>query len=227
MICDPCLDRTAGRDEAAAALCCSSSEPRRLHALMDFETELGFYTASFILICFRLPPLKITASLWQTNAPGAKISSSTAAIAHRARAGALRKKSFQRRRRQSGERPRGADSVSHTAIHQPSAPHTAPPAALTRKERRSGGAEGGVDGALWPRTAMSIHRAFYHPLIQRSGSPVATTLRASGGCVAVGGRPGEVLLRHVRRQRTGAVVAVAGVVWVGGQGLMAHALLAP
>lgn len=143
MICDPCLDRTPGQDEAAATLCRSFSEARRLHALMDFETELGFYTASFILICFRLPPLKITASLWQTNAPGAKISSSTAAIAHRARAGALRKKSFQRRRRQSGERPRGADS--HTAIHQPSAPHTAPPAALTRKERRSGGlGEGGL-----------------------------------------------------------------------------------
>lgn len=53
-----------------------------LASLMDFETELGFYTVSFILICFRLPRLKIAASLWQTNAPAAKISGSALAIAH-------------------------------------------------------------------------------------------------------------------------------------------------
>lgn len=41
---------------------------------------------------------------------------------------------------------------------------------------------GGGDGALWPRTAMSIHRAFYHPLIQRSGSLVATRHRGQGVC---------------------------------------------
>lgn len=59
-------------------------ELRHLLLLMDFETELGFYMVSFILICFRLPRLKITASLWQTNAPGAKISRLALAIAHRA-----------------------------------------------------------------------------------------------------------------------------------------------
>ncbi len=55
-----------------------------LASLMDFETELGFYMVSFILICFRLPRLKITASLWQTNAPGATISKLAVAIAHQA-----------------------------------------------------------------------------------------------------------------------------------------------
>lgn len=55
-----------------------------LASLMDFETELGFYMVSFILIYFRLPHLTITASLWQTNAPGAKISRLALAIAHRA-----------------------------------------------------------------------------------------------------------------------------------------------
>lgn len=59
-------------------------ESRHLLLLMDFETELGFYMVSFILICLRLPRLKITASLWQTNAPAAKISRLAVAIAHRA-----------------------------------------------------------------------------------------------------------------------------------------------
>ena len=90
-----------------------------LASLMDFETELGFYMVSFILICFRLPRLKITASLWQTNAPGAKISRLAPAIAQPSSGqvlGRFGKKSFHRRR-QSRNR------ASHTAIHQPSTPH--------------------------------------------------------------------------------------------------------
>lgn len=136
MICDPCLNWTLGQDAGARPL--AAFEAQALASLMDFETELGFYTVSFILICFRLPRLKITASLWQTNAPGAKISSSAPAIAHRARAGRLGRirKKKKLPTEEVEQKPRGTDSVSHTVIHQPSTPHTAPPAALTRKERR-------------------------------------------------------------------------------------------
>lgn len=147
-----------------------------LASLMDFETELGFYMVSFILICFRLPRLKITASLWQTNAPAAKISRLAPAIAHRAPARYqdvsfffFSKKSFHRRR-QSGNRK----------VHWLCLPHrhtSSPPRRTVYTQRTHTrlllplwqGRKGGGDGALWQRTVMSIHRAFYHPLIQRSG----------------------------------------------------------
>lgn len=121
-----------------------------LASLMDFETELGFYMVSFILICFRLPRLKITASLWQTNAPAAKISRLAPAIAHRAPARYQDVSFFfffeKKLPSEEAERkPKGALTLSPSSSYiKPSTPHrlhpthtyTAPPAALTRQERR-------------------------------------------------------------------------------------------
>ena len=122
-----------------------------LASLMDFETELGFYMVSFILICFRLPRLKITASLWQTNAPAAKISRLAAAIAHRAPARYQDIFFFFFRKKLPSEeaerKPKGGLTLFPAPSYiKASTPdrlhptrtytHTAPPAALTRQERR-------------------------------------------------------------------------------------------
>ena len=61
---------------------------------------------------------------------------------------------------------------THTQIHTHRA--TAPPAALTRKERRW------VMELYGGGQSTSIHRAFYHPLLQRSGSLAVTECRGHG-----------------------------------------------
>lgn len=121
MIGDPCPASDCGR---AAWICGGFFLYFFASSLMDLETELGFYTVPFILICFRLPRLTITASLWQTNAPSAKISSLALAIAQTLLRPDIRalfyffplSEIFQSE--QAEQELKGTDCASHTVIHQ-------------------------------------------------------------------------------------------------------------
>lgn len=192
-----------------------------LASLMDFETELGFYMVSFILICFRLPRLKITASLWQTNAPAAKISRLAPAIAHRAPARYQdvsfffffwKKASIGGGR---AETERCTDSVSLIVIHQalhaaPSTPNAHTHGSSCRFDKA--GKEGVMELYGSGQSCQYIER-FTTLLSKGLGLLVATKHRGQRMCDSRGGgwRTGKVLLRHGGRQQTG---------------LMAHALLA-
>lgn len=150
---------------------------------MDFETELAFYMVSFILICFRLLRLTITASLWQTNAPGAKISRLAVAIAHwvLARYEDISKASIGESRVEAEGYwlclPRShISTIHHATLSAPNA-HTQSHCYCrffdkTKKE--------GVFYSAGP--SVSIHWAFYHPLIQRSSVLVATKHPSQGAC---------------------------------------------
>lgn len=86
------------------------------------------------------------------------------------------------------QKPRGTDSASHTVIHQPSTPHTQHTHTLLLLLWRGGNGERwGVMELYGHGQSTSIHRAFYHPLIQRSGLLPATKSRGQGGVVRVRG----------------------------------------
>lgn len=148
---------------------------------MDFETELGFYTMPFVLICFRL--LLLAASLQKYNAPCAKIS--RFGSGHGAAGSGQRRGHFQS----------GAEGcrlclphthISTPVVHrlQPSAEPPPPPAtaaAVTGLQQKGEGGDGALlQGAVGVNT-LSLLPPSYPEVLWLQRTQVEASVEALGG----------------------------------------------